>query len=681
MPSEFSVEVENVGGIETDAEHITEGITVLSGQNATNRTSMMQALMAGLGSDDPHIRAGATEGSVKLSVGDEEYVRTVTSPTEANATSGTAADDTPTPTSHWDGEGAASDIELLELFAFLTEENPIRWAVAAGEDLYSHIMQPVDTADIEQEIEILQSRREELSGRKESLPEKEDRVEQLAETIETKQDKIEEKQAELEAIEAEIAEIDEQEVESETLDKSKEINNRIKELSNRVSDLKQEITSLEHDREAKKEELADLRSTEFEDTDDLREEIQRVKGRISTLEDEQADLEADKRVLNPLQQFLSQITHDSSTPTDINEVFSKYGSGEATGAIDAADEITDLLVSDPSETQCVLCGGDLEEGTYEQLLTDVTTIINQINDEVDEIAAEMSTLRDERDTLKGQIADIRDNKDRIDELESEIENVDEKLEAKQTALEDTQEELSAAKDELAALEDEAVDNAEDRSAELRSLESEKTELEVEINTLESDIESHKQERDSLKEEIGGIKTEVNEKLPEIKAELTDLRGKVEAIEDEIVTQFNDQMDDLVDQLGFENIERIWIEKKVKQVKEGRQTVEQTVFDLNVVREIDGKATQDVVENLSESEREITGLVLALTGYLVHDVADSFPIVIMDSVEMIDANRLETLLEYIEPHTDYLVVSALPEDTEAMTVGSVIQKGRRKTVSD
>ncbi len=67
--------------------------------------------------------------------------------------------------------------------------------------------------------------------------------------------------------------------------------------------------------------------------------------------------------------------------------------------------------------------------------------------------------------------------------------------------------------------------------------------------------------------------------------------------------------------------------------------------------------EDRMEHLLESEREVTRLVFALAGYLVHDV---IPFMLLDSLEVIDSNRIAELVEYFEEYIDCLVVSLLLE---------------------
>jgi hypothetical protein len=122
------------------------------------------------------------------------------------------------------------------------------------------------------------------------------------------------------------------------------------------------------------------------------------------------------------------------------------------------------------------------------------------------------------------------------------------------------------------------------------------------------------------------------------------------------------MEEVLGRLGYTNLKRIWIEKKRQEVREGRRKVTKTVFDLHVVRESEsGTAYEDTVDNLSESEREVTGLVFALAGYLAHDVHQTVPFMLLDSLEAIDSERIAALVEYLTDYTGYLLVALLPED--------------------
>jgi len=58
-------------------------------------------------------------------------------------------------------------------------------------------------------------------------------------------------------------------------------------------------------------------------------------------------------------------------------------------------------------------------------------------------------------------------------------------------------------------------------------------------------------------------------------------------------------------------------------------------------------------------------VFALAGYLVHDVHEELPFMLLNSLEAIDSARIAALIEYFKDYVDYLVVALLPEDAQAL----------------
>jgi len=157
---------------------------------------------------------------------------------------------------------------------------------------------------------------------------------------------------------------------------------------------------------------------------------------------------------------------------------------------------------------------------------------------------------------------------------------------------------------------------------------------------------------------------LEERRAEIVSELADLRDRVDQVESEAVEAFNGHMATVLEMLDYDNVERIWIERTTAS-RDRRSAAEDAEFDLHVVRSADGTAYEDTVAHLSESEREVTGLVFALAGYLVHDVYEDVPFLLLDSLEAIDADRIAALVDYVAAYTDFLVAALLPEDAEAV----------------
>lgn len=62
---------------------------------------------------------------------------------------------------------------------------------------------------------------------------------------------------------------------------------------------------------------------------------------------------------------------------------------------------------------------------------------------------------------------------------------------------------------------------------------------------------------------------------------------------------------------------------------------------------------------------MTGLVFALAGYLVQEVYQTLPFIVLDSLEAIDSDRIAKLVEYFSDYAEYSVVALLPEDEQAL----------------
>ena len=73
VPVELAVE--NMGGIDSCAIEFQSGVNLLTGRNATNRTSLLRAVTGVLGGTSATLKSDADEGHVTLTIGDREYSR------------------------------------------------------------------------------------------------------------------------------------------------------------------------------------------------------------------------------------------------------------------------------------------------------------------------------------------------------------------------------------------------------------------------------------------------------------------------------------------------------------------------------------------------------------------------------------------------------------------------------
>jgi chromosome segregation ATPase len=283
---------------------------------------------------------------------------------------------------------------------------------------------------------------------------------------------------------------------------------------------------------------------------------------------------------------------------------------------------------------------------------------SQTIDQLDDLEDQIADLQEEQTELENHQRQYDQLHTRLDEIDSEIQDHEDRL----AELEERESELTA---ELETLEVEVENLRTDEQSELIDLHAEASRLELELDTLEADLEEVTDDIEHIEDRLAQ-RDQLEAQREEIQAEIENLRTQIERLENCAVDEFNEHMDAVLDILGFENLERVWIERAERQVREGRKTVTKSQFDLHIVRSTEsGTVYEDTVDHLSESEREVTGLVFALAGYLAHDLHETVPFMLLDSLEALDADRIDELIAYFQDYTEYLVVALLEEDANAV----------------
>ena len=625
--------VENVGGIDETDVTFEPGVSVLSGRNATNRTSLLQAIMTGLGSTNVSLKGDANEGQVTLKIGNEEYTRTLKRQGDSV---------------RFDGDPYLEDAELADLFAFLLESNEARRAVARDEDLREIIMRPINADAIKAEIRQLTAERdniddqiESLQAQKERLPKLQERKQTLESDIEKKEIELDEKREELDSLSTDAKKARSEQTEFDR--KMQTLQEKRSDLNTaefRIDSEEESLESLEAERkelESHYEELHD------EDVDDL----SYIESEITRLRESKQQLESKLNKLQNVIQFNEEMLE--GTNTDI---------AAALRDEDTNGSVTDQLVNDSSEVVCWTCGMEVD-------VDEIETTLERLRDLRRSKYAEQSDIEDELSTLKSEKSDIESTKQRRADLEEQLTEVEAEIEQRETRLEELETEREDFESEIDDIQTEIEElEAEDRS-EVLEVHREVNELELQIDRLESDLEDVKAELDNIESQDEEIDS-LEERREQINDQLDELRNRIDHIEQKAVDEFNDHMDTVLELLDYDNLNRIWVERVETKTRQGRRKVTTSEFRIHIVRSTeDGAAYEDQLEHLSESEREVTGLIFALAGYLAHDVYEDVPFIALDSLEAIDSERIATLVDYMSEYVDHLVVALLAEDAAAL----------------
>ncbi|MGZ0747281.1 archaea-specific SMC-related protein [Haloparvum sp. AD34] len=627
---------ENIGGIEQTSVDFDPGVTLLVGRNATHRTSFLQAIMAALGSTQSSLKGDAKEGSVRMELGDEVYTRTLT---EQNGSV------------QFSGDPYLDDPELADLFAFLLESNEARRTVALEGDLREIIMGPVDTGAINAEIESKKADRRDLEDRiteledlKSKLPGLEEKRTQLEADIEDTRATLEEKRELLDSKSTDAAEAREQRSElDEKMDDLREKESDLNRVEFQIESQQESLETLKEERESLETRQDEFDSEDHEDLDTIESELQTLRNRKQSLSNEMSKLQ---NVIQFNEEMLEGASEDIAAAL--------RDESHATGG-----DVTEQLLEADESVVCWTCGTEVERESIEETIDRLRELRQSKYSERNDVESEIEDLKSRRDTIQTE----RDERERVEERLGEVRA---EIEERKTRIEDLETEREELNAEIDALNAEIEELEQEDRSEVLEIHREVNQLEVELERLESD-------RDDVTEEIEDIESQVDRideletQKEEIKQDLVELRTRVEQIEQQAIDQFNDHMDTVLEMLEYANIDQIWVERTEREVREGRRKVTKSEFDLHVIRSTtDGVTYEDKFTHLSESEREVTGLVFALAGYLVHDVYEDVPFMLLDSLEAIDSDRIAKLVDYLQEYADYLVVALLPGDAQALS---------------
>jgi len=626
--SAVRVDVRNIGGIDEASVTLSDGVSILTGRNATNRTSFLQALMAGLGSRQSSLKGDAEEGEVTLELGNETYTRTLQRRGDTVA---------------FGGDPYLDDPELTDLFAFLLENNEARRAVARGDDLREIIMRPIDTDAIDVEIRECKRERDELESEIEKLDSLERDLPDLEADRREKREELEAAQEELESVREQLDELD------AGIEESRTRKEEMEEAFQRVRDARSDLDDLEFDLETERSTLSELKAEReelretVEEAEEPDENADRLAGRIDELRRRKRSLDDEVNELGSVISFNEDMVDGSGIDID-----------EGTSGDDPTDALT---VGD--QTACWTCGSEVDSDQIEATLDSLRELRSDKLDERNEIRAEIQELTDRQSSIKQAHREIERAEERLDGIETEIEST-------KSRITDLQEQIESKREEIEELEKEAESIDADGYDKALELHREANEIELRIERFEDEIDEIDEEIDEREATIER-REDLRAEREELAERLTELRTRVDRIEENAVEEFNDHMGTVLDILEYENLDRIWIERRETEVREGNRRVTRTRFDLHIVRSSpDGTVYEDTVDHLSESEREVTGLVFALAGYLVHDIHETVPLVLLDSLEAIDSDRIARVVDYFRTHADYLVAALLPEDAAALS---------------
>jgi len=623
-----TVYAENIGGLSESEVTLQPGITVLRGKNATGRTSLLEGLTGVLGGSIPALRGNTKKGHIQLEWGEDIYNQHLERKDGTVRTS---------------GQTVTERSDLVDLFVSLTKNNPARRAVVQDEDLRDIIMRPVDTDAIQRRIEELQSERNRIGQRLRSIDNELDR----RTNVTSRKTSV---KNELNELDDQITELREQLTE---YDADPEKAEQVEEALNSLEERKQKLESISNRIRTNEDTLEALR--------DEQKELQTEQSSLETSEEELTRIETKLSELTSRERSLATSINDLSAIVDFNETLVSDTNPEFLLSDDVDAAVAELNPMSES-VQCWTCGSNVDRSRVSNRLDELRSVIEQKRAERTNVQSQVEDLRGKQEELQDEIERRDDLSRRLNEISTEIAQREQKLESLRDRRDETRQQLSSLEEFVS--EREALRESElvDQYQRLSELEYERGQLEEELSSIREEIA----ELDRLADEQEQLRAQQDE----IREELEGQRTQIRELEESAIEAFNEHMAEILEVLDYRNVARIWIERKAgtefDSSRGGYRGGSATRFELHIVRESDqGTGYEDTITNLSESEREVVGLIIALAGYVVHSVYEVIPMILLDSLEAVDADRIADLVEYFGEYTSYLVVALLPEDANAL----------------
>lgn len=599
--TELKVAIENVGGIEATELTITDSTTLITGANASNKTSLLQALLFALGTDEVPIRTGTDRARVELTVDGETVTREA-----IRESSGVTVDGDPLIT-------APEDRDLFERFAALLETNPLRVAVQTTSNFEALLKEPMDIDTLEAErSEKLQEKRA-LKSELADMADIDDEIDTVESDLQSRREEIDDLEAELDTLYEKLPEQD---------DDLESLRQRRTELVSKRNRLQKQLTDIESAIDRLVETIEDLEAelAEIEDAD----EMESLRKRRATLHEE---VDAIDRRIDVLQSALT--ANREMLDADMRDVL-EYEPG--------LDETT---------LECWACGQQASISSFEDVVDRLQALVEQERKRRREYEPEL-------EQIETRIEEIEAERRRRAQLEEQLQSTESKLDSRRESLDQKREQLAEITEELSTVEDQLTETKEARTEDHSEISQQIEETRVDLETKRQETERLEQERSRLTEKRAERERK-QERLASVDQEIQELTHRIEHLESELRETFNDAIDELLDALQFDDIERMWLDGE---------------FDLVIAREVDGAVREDTVENLAESERNMIGLVLGLAGYLAYDVDTISPVLVLDSLGAFDADRANRLIEYFGRHAEFLVAAVHPEQVEDSDEGRI-----------
>lgn len=471
----WTLDIENIAGILDGETTIEPGLNAVRAENWRGKSSLIRSVEAAMGTQSP-LTEGKESGRVALETPERSIELSFTRQGRTVAREGTPylADE--------------YDRTCASLYAFLTEDNPIRTAVQEGENLEEYLTKPLELENINEQIAELQAERDRVESELE-------RANAASEKLVSKQKRIASLEEELADLEERRENIEEPDEDAGSRDELSSVRAKRESVVGQIERLESSIERIEESLAEREAELEELEVPDHSAIDQQLDELEaEVRERESDVELLQSVYNANKRVLEE-------------------------------GRVELVSDVERGLMGDTLE--CWVCGSETDRDALESRLEGLQEKITELERDVNETRAEKRELQAKKEEQREKERRERELERKVGELESQLEERRESLDRKR----DSKAELAERVDELEAT--------------VTEHENELTEVESEIKYTREKLDDLREEVESLEARAGQQSTLADER-EELSDEIESLRTRRETMKAETREAFSESIGEIID---------------------------------------------------------------------------------------------------------------------------------------
>lgn len=463
----MDVRITNIAGILEGRAEIDPGINTVQASNWQGKSSFVRAVEAAFG-----VRAPLTEGKEAGEVAVDLEGETHTVRLDRNG-----------PDVARDGDPVLDDEYdrlLVDLFAFLDEDNEVRNAVRNGRNLAEVLTRPLDVADIDGRIGELRDERDSVEIELQRAEERADRLVSLTQ----RRNELESELDELRAREVEF----EDAMASETREQLSDLRAERERVTDLIERLERTLSRSREKLTAAYEEYEAIETTDTAD----------IEAELVTVREEYERAREDEELLQ-----------------------SVYSANKRLVEEDRLDLLADVdrgLLGDSHS--CWVCGNETTTDDLETQLEAIGDEVLELREAVDEYEERIERLESERDAVERK-------RRRKEDLESRITKLEETISEREWNLSSARDRLDGIDGEIDRLEAE-VDDVDEEISDVRS---EIKYTEAELEDLEDEIEEASRAADRVET--------LQEEAETLTDEITELRTRKEEVRNRLRTEFDD----------------------------------------------------------------------------------------------------------------------------------------------